>query len=184
MYCTHCCPVCYNENILEEIVDWTISGCPEAVSPHLYIMPCFGPLWFIQYVSVFWLCTLFFLLFLLQVVMPYIVATKMSKIRKGNMLAPSPETFVCSALNTVGLQSCTFGYWFHAVQVGPFWMCSVFNIFTASRIGQPSVPDLEQMMLLWTLHIYSLQMVCVLKTTTKHRFLCVLSRPQHLEGAN
>ncbi|KAK7098914.1 very-long-chain 3-oxoacyl-CoA reductase-like [Littorina saxatilis] len=51
-----------------------------------------------------------------QVVLPYFVATKMSKIRNGSIFAPSPTTYVNSALNTVGLQSRTVGYWSHAIQ--------------------------------------------------------------------
>nr|AFV95595.1 17-beta-hydroxysteroid dehydrogenase type 12 [Nucella lapillus] len=51
-----------------------------------------------------------------QVVLPYFVATKMSKIRKGGVFAPYPNDFVRSALHTVGLQSRTFGCWSHALQ--------------------------------------------------------------------
>ncbi|XP_076471659.1 very-long-chain 3-oxoacyl-CoA reductase-B-like [Babylonia areolata] len=51
-----------------------------------------------------------------QVVLPYFVATKLSKIRKGSVFAPYPDSFVSSALNTLGLQSRTFGCWSHAVQ--------------------------------------------------------------------
>jgi 17beta-estradiol 17-dehydrogenase / very-long-chain 3-oxoacyl-CoA reductase len=53
----------------------------------------------------------------IQVVHPYFVATKLSKIRKANLFVPSPTSFVHSALNTVGLQATTFGCWTHAVQV-------------------------------------------------------------------
>ncbi|KAK7473654.1 hypothetical protein BaRGS_00035132 [Batillaria attramentaria] len=52
----------------------------------------------------------------IQVVMPYFVATKMSKIRRTSMFVPSPTDYVRSALNTVGLQGLTFGYWTHALQ--------------------------------------------------------------------
>nr|KAG5689554.1 hypothetical protein BaRGS_022057 [Batillaria attramentaria] len=45
----------------------------------------------------------------IQVVMPYFVATKMSKIRRTSMFVPSPTDYVRSALNTVGLQGLTFG---------------------------------------------------------------------------
>ncbi|PVD33978.1 hypothetical protein C0Q70_05240 [Pomacea canaliculata] len=51
-----------------------------------------------------------------QVVTPYFVATKMSKIRKANVFVPSPESFVRSALGTVGMQGQTCGCWSHALQ--------------------------------------------------------------------
>ncbi|XP_053576196.1 very-long-chain 3-oxoacyl-CoA reductase [Bombina bombina] len=49
-----------------------------------------------------------------QSVLPFFVATKLSKIRKPTWDKPSPETYVRSALNTVGLQSQTNGYLPHA----------------------------------------------------------------------
>ncbi|KAK3102133.1 hypothetical protein FSP39_009066 [Pinctada imbricata] len=52
-----------------------------------------------------------------QTVCPCFVATKMSKIRKGNVFAPYPDTYVKSALGTVGVVSSTNGYWAHALQV-------------------------------------------------------------------
>ena len=57
---------------------------------------------------------------LFQVVCPYFVATKMSKIRKGNFFAPFPDSFVRSALSTVGVTSFTFGCMSHALQVCVF----------------------------------------------------------------
>ncbi|MEE6499005.1 hypothetical protein FKM82_003278 [Ascaphus truei] len=48
-------------------------------------------------------------------VLPFFVATKMSKIRKPTWDTPSPEAYVRSALNTVGLQSQTNGYLPHAI---------------------------------------------------------------------
>ena len=129
-----------------------------------------------------WVCSSFapFFLFLLQVVLPYFVATKMSKIRKGNIFAPSPETYVCNALNTVGLQSRTFGYWFHAVQVGPFWLGSVFNLFTASQIGQPSVPHLEQMLL--CSHMLFANGLCAKNDNKAHIFMCVVQTSSIQKG--
>ncbi|RMC00290.1 hypothetical protein DUI87_22897 [Hirundo rustica rustica] len=50
-------------------------------------------------------------------VLPYYVATKMSKIRKPTLDKPSPETYVRAALGTVGLQSQTNGYLPHALMV-------------------------------------------------------------------
>ncbi|XP_028916679.1 very-long-chain 3-oxoacyl-CoA reductase [Ornithorhynchus anatinus] len=52
---------------------------------------------------------------IVQSVLPYFVATKMAKIRKPTLDKPSPETYVKSAINTVGLQSRTFGYLVHAI---------------------------------------------------------------------
>uniref|UniRef100_A0A8C6JVB2 Uncharacterized protein n=1 Tax=Melopsittacus undulatus TaxID=13146 RepID=A0A8C6JVB2_MELUD len=48
-------------------------------------------------------------------VLPYFVATKMSKIRKPTFDKPSPETYVRAALGTVGLQSRTNGCIPHAL---------------------------------------------------------------------
>ncbi|GCB74213.1 hypothetical protein scyTo_0003301 [Scyliorhinus torazame] len=52
---------------------------------------------------------------IVQSVLPFFVATKMSKIRKPTLAKPSPETYVKAALNTVGLQMQTNGYLPHAV---------------------------------------------------------------------
>lgn len=53
----------------------------------------------------------------MQSVLPFYVATKMSKIRKPTFDKPSPETYVRAALGTVGLQSQTNGCLPHAVIV-------------------------------------------------------------------
>ncbi|XP_067902552.1 very-long-chain 3-oxoacyl-CoA reductase-A-like [Heterodontus francisci] len=52
---------------------------------------------------------------IVQSVMPFFVATKLSKIRKPTLDKPSPETYVKAALNTVGLQMQTNGYLPHAI---------------------------------------------------------------------
>nr|XP_033784261.1 very-long-chain 3-oxoacyl-CoA reductase [Geotrypetes seraphini] len=52
---------------------------------------------------------------IVQSVLPFYVATKMSKIRKPTWDKPSPEIYVQSALKTVGLQSQTNGYLPHAI---------------------------------------------------------------------
>ncbi|XP_004852056.1 very-long-chain 3-oxoacyl-CoA reductase isoform X1 [Heterocephalus glaber] len=62
-----------------------------------------------------------------QSVLPYYVATKMSKIRKPTLGKPSPSTFVKSALKTVGLKSRTCGYLVHALMASftlalPSWI--------------------------------------------------------------
>nr|XP_058150420.1 very-long-chain 3-oxoacyl-CoA reductase-like [Dasypus novemcinctus] len=63
-----------------------------------------------------------------QSVLPYLVATKLSKIRKLTLDKPSSETFVKSALKTVGLQSRTNGYVIHFLMASiisllPSWIC-------------------------------------------------------------
>uniref|UniRef100_UPI00398F49F7 very-long-chain 3-oxoacyl-CoA reductase-A-like isoform X1 n=1 Tax=Pristiophorus japonicus TaxID=55135 RepID=UPI00398F49F7 len=52
---------------------------------------------------------------IVQSVLPFFVATKLSKIRKPTLDKPSPETYVKAALNTVGLQTQTNGYLPHAI---------------------------------------------------------------------
>ncbi|XP_074811408.1 very-long-chain 3-oxoacyl-CoA reductase isoform X2 [Natator depressus] len=59
---------------------------------------------------------------IVQSVLPYFVATKMSKIRKPTFDKPSPETYVRAALCTVGLQSRTNGCLPHAISG---WICSL-----------------------------------------------------------
>ncbi|NXV71195.1 DHB12 reductase, partial [Atlantisia rogersi] len=52
---------------------------------------------------------------IVQSVLPYYVATKMSKIRKPTFDKPSPKTYVRAALGTVGLQAQTNGCLPHAL---------------------------------------------------------------------
>ncbi|EDV91962.1 very-long-chain 3-oxoacyl-CoA reductase [Drosophila grimshawi] len=52
---------------------------------------------------------------LIQSVQPGFVATNMSKIRKPSWFAPSPETYVKSALATLGFATQTAGYLPHAL---------------------------------------------------------------------
>lgn len=53
----------------------------------------------------------------LQSVLPFFVATKMTRIRKPTLDKPTPERYVAAELTTVGLQSQTNGYFPHAVMV-------------------------------------------------------------------
>uniref|UniRef100_A0A8C8X4I0 Very-long-chain 3-oxoacyl-CoA reductase n=2 Tax=Panthera TaxID=9688 RepID=A0A8C8X4I0_PANLE len=62
-----------------------------------------------------------------QSVLPFFIATKLSKIRKPTLDTPSAETFVKSAIKTVGLQSRTTGYLIHSlmgsiISVTPTWL--------------------------------------------------------------
>ncbi|XP_054627159.1 very-long-chain 3-oxoacyl-CoA reductase-B [Dunckerocampus dactyliophorus] len=52
---------------------------------------------------------------IIQSVLPFFVATKLSKIRKATLDKPSPERYVAAELNTVGLQTQTNGYLPHAI---------------------------------------------------------------------
>lgn len=52
-----------------------------------------------------------------QSVLPFFVATKMTRIRKPTLDKPTPERYVAAELSTVGLQSQTNGYFPHAVMV-------------------------------------------------------------------
>ncbi|XP_069761830.1 very-long-chain 3-oxoacyl-CoA reductase-A isoform X2 [Narcine bancroftii] len=52
---------------------------------------------------------------IVQSILPFYVATKMSKLRTPTMQKPSAETYVKAALNTVGLQVQTNGYLPHAI---------------------------------------------------------------------
>lgn len=51
-----------------------------------------------------------------QCVMPYFVATKMSKIKRPSLFTPSPDTYVKAALSTVGVSDVSHGYWTHSIQ--------------------------------------------------------------------
>ncbi|KAM6979498.1 very-long-chain 3-oxoacyl-CoA reductase-B [Aplochiton taeniatus] len=52
---------------------------------------------------------------IIQSVLPFFVATKLSKIRRATLDKPSPERYVAAELNTVGLESQTNGYLPHAI---------------------------------------------------------------------
>ncbi|CAL9701335.1 unnamed protein product [Knipowitschia caucasica] len=52
---------------------------------------------------------------IIQSVMPFFVATKMTKIRRPTLDKPTPERYVAAELSTVGLQDRTNGYLPHAI---------------------------------------------------------------------
>ena len=54
-----------------------------------------------------------------QSVLPFFVATKMTRIRKPTLDKPTPERYVAAAVNTVGLEYQTNGYFPHAFMVHP-----------------------------------------------------------------
>ncbi|XP_030621136.1 very-long-chain 3-oxoacyl-CoA reductase-A [Chanos chanos] len=52
---------------------------------------------------------------IIQSVLPFFVATKMTKIRKPTLDKPTPDRYVAAELTTVGVQDQTNGYFPHAV---------------------------------------------------------------------
>ncbi|KAJ0069856.1 hypothetical protein NL108_015392, partial [Boleophthalmus pectinirostris] len=52
---------------------------------------------------------------IIQSVLPFFVATKMTRIRKPTLDKPTPDRYVQAEVTTVGLQSQTNGYFPHAV---------------------------------------------------------------------
>ncbi|XP_046898517.1 very-long-chain 3-oxoacyl-CoA reductase-B [Hypomesus transpacificus] len=52
---------------------------------------------------------------IIQSVLPFYVATKLSKIRRATLDKPSPQRYVAAELNTVGLESQTNGYLPHSI---------------------------------------------------------------------
>ncbi|XP_063294259.1 very-long-chain 3-oxoacyl-CoA reductase isoform X2 [Pelobates fuscus] len=70
---------------------------------------------------------------IVQSVLPFFVATKLSKIRRPTWDKPTPEAYVKSAINTVGLQTQTNGYMAHAL-LG--WVTtSLFPISTSINLA-------------------------------------------------
>ena len=63
----------------------------------------------------------------IQSLLPAYVSTKMSKIRKASLMVPTPETFVRSALKTVGIEARTYGFWTHKLQ-GFVQDCLINNV--------------------------------------------------------
>ncbi|XP_068609334.1 very-long-chain 3-oxoacyl-CoA reductase-B isoform X1 [Brachionichthys hirsutus] len=58
----------------------------------------------------------------IQSVLPFFVATKLSKVRRATLGKPSPERYVSAELGTVGLQTQTSGYLPHAIMA---WVTTV-----------------------------------------------------------
>nr|XP_020865398.1 very-long-chain 3-oxoacyl-CoA reductase [Phascolarctos cinereus] len=67
-----------------------------------------------------------------QSVLPFFVATKLAKIRKPTFDKPSSETFVKSAIKTVGLQSRTNGYPVHSIMS---WIFSLMPSWLFMKIS-------------------------------------------------
>lgn len=72
---------------------------------------------FFFFLLYFFILILFLIILYLQSVLPFFVATKMTRIRKPTLDKPTPERYVAAELTTVGLQDQTNGYFPHAVMV-------------------------------------------------------------------
>lgn len=72
--------------------------------------------------------TLFF-----QSVNPYFVCTNMSKIKRPSLFIPSAHSYVKSALQTVGSENMTSGYFPHRLMVSS----SLFSVFDLYRQSFP-----------------------------------------------
>ncbi|KAA6427626.1 MAG: hypothetical protein FRX49_02289 [Trebouxia sp. A1-2] len=62
---------------------------------------------------------------------PLFVATKMSKIRKPSIAAPSPAQWARAAVKHIGYETISCPYWFHAVEwyciaVAPAWLMNMY----------------------------------------------------------
>ena len=71
---------------------------------------------------------------LFQSLRPFYVATAMTYGTKANIVVPSPETYVKSALYTLGLSRRNTGYWSHGIQVFHYFIYSFSCYFSFSRI--------------------------------------------------
>lgn len=52
----------------------------------------------------------------IQSVLPFMVVSKLSKVRKPSALVPTANQYVRAALSTVGSETRTFGFWSHKLQ--------------------------------------------------------------------
>lgn len=71
-----------------------------------------------------------------QSLCPYFVSTKLSGMRKS-LMAPKPDTYVASALNTLGCQSVSNGYFWHNLQG-----CVLENILPRSFVDHLTLKSL------------------------------------------
>ena len=55
--------------------------------------------------------------FIPQTVIPFYVATNMSRIRRTSLFTPDGQTYASAALNTLGVMAVTHGCWPHQLQV-------------------------------------------------------------------
>ncbi|XP_023323937.1 very-long-chain 3-oxoacyl-CoA reductase [Eurytemora carolleeae] len=63
-----------------------------------------------------------------QALAPCYVVSKLSKVRSASFFIPSPETYAKSALNTLGLETISTGYWPHDLMLFGVNVLSVLGI--------------------------------------------------------
>uniref|UniRef100_A0A3B4A065 3-ketoacyl-CoA reductase n=1 Tax=Periophthalmus magnuspinnatus TaxID=409849 RepID=A0A3B4A065_9GOBI len=73
---------------------------------------------------------------IVQSVLPFFVATKMTRIRKPTLDKPTPDRYVQAEVTTVGLQSQTNGYFPHAVMVTILLQYTHTHTHTAKPVQQ------------------------------------------------
>ncbi|EDV25139.1 uncharacterized protein TRIADDRAFT_26050 [Trichoplax adhaerens] len=86
---------------------------------------------------------------IIQSLIPGLICTKLSKVNKINLFAPSPETYAKQAVNTIGLCDRTTGYWPHELQytyirfMPTFWVQKeIYN--TCKRLRTSALKHLEK----------------------------------------
>ena len=67
--------------------------------------------------------------------------SKLSKIRKPTLIAPTPEVFVKSALNTLGIESSTTGFWLHDLMV--YMSTKILPEWLANKITYDSLKSIR-----------------------------------------
>jgi len=83
---------------------------------------------------------------IIQSVLPSYVATKMAKIRKATLLAPTPSSYAKGALATVGLEGRTYGFWSHKIQgfVQDHLIARFLGVYFMSKIAFNSLGNVRK----------------------------------------
>jgi 17beta-estradiol 17-dehydrogenase / very-long-chain 3-oxoacyl-CoA reductase len=78
---------------------------------------------------------------IVQGVLPHVVMTNMSKVRRSGVSVPTPETYVRNAVGTIGTLSNTNGYWMHSLQG---YMVDLLPEWLAVRLVSPTLHALRK----------------------------------------
>ena len=84
-----------------------------------------------------------------QCVLPGYVVSNMSKLRRPSLIAPTPDTFVASALKRLGVVRRTTGYWSHDLMIGvtsmlPVWLAEWSSYSVLSGIRRKAIKNKEK----------------------------------------